>query len=60
MRNEETREPWHLRLAGGGIAWASAVEEVLEPLETDASGQPQGAVMWLRIVHPMYPEGGNT
>ena len=60
MRNEETREPWHLRLAGGGIAWASAVEEVLEPLETDASGQPQGAVMWLRIVHPMYPEDGNT
>ena len=50
----------HLRLAGGGVAWASAVEEVLEPLETDASGQPQGAVMWLRIVHPMYPEGGNT
>ena len=60
MRNEDTREPWHLRLAGGGIAWASAVEEVLEPLETDASGQPQGAVMWLRIVHPMYPEDGNT
>ena len=53
MFNEETREPWHLRLAGGGIAWASTVEEVLEPLETDASGQPQGAVLWLRIVHPM-------
>ena len=53
MRNEERVNLWHLRLAGGGIAWASAVEEVLEPLETDASGQLPSAVLWLRMVHPI-------
>ena len=56
--DEETREPWHLRMAGGVIVRASTVATDLDPSATDASGQSRG--MWLRVVHPMHPEEGNA
>ena len=37
--DEETREPWHLRMAGGVIVRASTVATDLDPSATDASGQ---------------------
>ena len=44
----------------GGSHRRRRLEEVLEPFATDVSGQPRGMAVWLRIVHPMYPEDGNT